>query len=293
VVMEFGLLGPLVVRCGGGVLAVRRGHQRALLATLLLDANRVVSMDTITEMLWGANPPPSAGVTVRNYVSRLRRALGEAGRARIGAQAGGYVISVGSGELDVSRFEELVGAARTAARGGCWDQAAAHAGSALLLWRGEPLADVESAVLAQREVPRLAELRLQAVETRIDADLWLGRHAEVIAELRRLVVAHPLREPLHALLMVALSRAGREAEALAAFECARRVLVDELGTEPGGRLRELHGRILAGDPALVGDWALAGPEPALPAAPLWWLPYRDSCRAGYGISPTVTVSWRS
>jgi DNA-binding SARP family transcriptional activator/Tfp pilus assembly protein PilF len=263
--MEFCLLGPLVVRCGGTALPVRRGHQRALLATLLLDANHAVSMDTITEMLWGADPPPSAEVTVRNYVSRLRRALGEDGRARIRAQAGGYAISVNAGELDVSRFEDLLGAARAAARGACWDQAAAHAGSALSLWRGEPLTDVESAALAQREVHRLAEMRLQALETRIDADLCLGRHADVIAELQRLVGAHPLREPLHALLMLALSRDGREAEALAAYQHARRVLVDELGTEPGTRLRELHGRILASDPALgVPEPAAVYPVPAVP-----------------------------
>jgi DNA-binding SARP family transcriptional activator/tetratricopeptide (TPR) repeat protein len=259
VVMEFCLLGPLVVRCDGRELPVRRGHQRALLATLLLDANRVVSMDTIAEMLWDDGPPPSAEVTVRNYVSRLRRALEEAGRARIMAQASGYLISVNAGELDVSRFEDLLGAARAAARGASWDQAAALAASALSLWRGDPLTDVESAALAQREAPRLAEMRQQALETRIHADLCLGRHADVIGELQRLVVTHPLREPLHALLMLALARDGREAEALAAYEHARRVLVDELGTQPGTRLRELHGRILAGDPAL------AVPEPAPPA----------------------------
>ncbi len=254
--MEFCLLGPLVVRSGGTVVPVRRGSQRALLATLLLDANHTVSMDAITENLWGSDPPPSAEVTIRNYVSRLRQALGDAGRSRVSAQPSGYVISVDSRELDVSRFEDLLAAARAAARSARWDQAAAHAGAALSLWRGEPLADVQSVALTQREVPRLAEMRLRALETRIDADLRLGRHADVIAELQRLARAHPLRESLHTLLMLALFRDSRQGEALAAYRHARRVLVDELGTEPGAQLRELHQRMLAGDPAL------AGPEPA-------------------------------
>jgi DNA-binding SARP family transcriptional activator/Tfp pilus assembly protein PilF len=265
--MEFCLLGPLIVRCGGTVVPVRRGSQRALLATLLLDANHVVSMDTISETLWGADPPPSAAVTTRNYVSRLRQALGEAGHARISVQPSGYLISVDASELDVSRFEDLLAAARAAARSARWDQAAAHAGAALSLWRGEPLIDVQSAALHQREVPRLAEMRLQALETRIDADLRLGRHPDVIAELQRLIHAHPLRESLHTLLMLALFRGGRQGEALAAYQHARRVLVDELGVEPGVQLRELHQRILAGDPELVVSEpvpAAAGPVPLVP-----------------------------
>ena len=165
---------------------------------------------------------------------------------------------VDTGELDVAQFEDLLAAARAAARSASWDQAAAHAGQALSLWRGEPLTDVVSVMLSQREVPRLAEMRLQALETRIDADLHLGRHADVTPELQRLVCAHPLHEPLHALLMLALFRDGRPGEALAAYQNARGVLVGELGTEPGGRLRELHERILADDPRL----AITEPAPA-------------------------------
>jgi DNA-binding SARP family transcriptional activator/tetratricopeptide (TPR) repeat protein len=248
---EFCLLGPFMV-CSGGVLApVQRGKQRAVLAALLLEGNRVVSLDALAEVLWGSAPPPSARVTVQNYVVRLRKALGESNRDRIMTRPGGYLITVDPGELDVSRFEDLVGAARSAARDGSWQVVAARAGAALSLWRGEPLEGVESEALAAREIPRLAELRYQALESRIDADLHLGRHAEVIAELRMLAGRHPLREPLHAQLMLALYRDGRQAEALIAYQNARRVLIEELGTEPGNGLRDLYQQILTTDPALA------------------------------------------
>ena len=243
--LEFCLLGPVVVRRDGAVLPVPRGSQRAVLAVLLLNAGRVVSVGEIAETLWGPAPPPSAPATVRNYVKRLRQVLGDADQARIVTRSPGYVIRAGPGELDVARFEVLLDGARTAARGGSWAAAADQARAALALWRGEPLADVESQALALSEMPRLAELRLQAAELRIDAELRLGRHGAVIAELQRLAAAHPLREHLHALLMLALYRDGRRAEALAAYQHARRVLVDELGAEPGAELRELHRQILS------------------------------------------------
>jgi DNA-binding SARP family transcriptional activator/Flp pilus assembly protein TadD len=246
--LEFCLLGPLVVRRGGAALPVPRGRQRALLAVLLLNAGRVVSVGEIAETLWGPAPLPSAPATVRNYVKRLRRVLGDADQARIVTRSPGYVIRVDPGELDAARFEALLEAARNAARGASWEAAADQARAALALWRGEPLADVTSEALALREVPRLAELRLQAAELRIDAELRLGRHGVVIAELERMAAAHPLREHLHALLMLALYRDGRRAEALAAYRQARRVLVDELGAEPGAELRELHRQILTAGP---------------------------------------------
>ena len=247
---EFGLLGPLLVRSGGTVIPVRRGHERALLAGLLLEANRVVSVERLAETLWGPMPPPSASATIRNYVRRLRQSLGESVRARISTQPRGYLIHVADSELDLARFEELVASARAAARGGAWECAADAAGAALALWRGEPLADIESATLRLREVPRLAELRLQALEARLNADLYLGRDGEVVAELQRLVAAHPLRERLHALLMLALYRCGRQSDALAAYQRVRAMLVEELGAEPGAELARLHQRILAADPAL-------------------------------------------
>src|SRR5580658_9335448 len=246
--LEFCLLGPLVVRCGGVVLPVPRGRQRAVLAVLLLNADRVVSVGEIGETLWGPTPLPSASATVRNYVKRLRRVLGDTDQARIVTRSPGYAIRVDPGELDVAQFEVLLEGARDAARGGSWEAAADQAREALALWRGDPLADVRSEALALREVPRL-----QAAELRIDAELRLGRHGVVIAELERMAAAHPLREHLHAVLMLALYRDGRQAEALAAYQRARRVLVDELGAEPGAELRELHRQVLTAGPALAGS----------------------------------------
>jgi WD40 repeat protein/DNA-binding SARP family transcriptional activator len=258
--MEFRLLGPLEVRCDGATVAIPSAMQRAVLAALLLEAGRVVPVDRLIDTLWGPAAPRTARITVQNYVMRLRQALGEAGPERISTRSPGYLISVEPGELDVTRFEELLGSARTAAGQRAWGAAAEHARSALSLWRGDPLADVESDRLRREEASRLIDLRLRALETRIDADLHLGNHGEVIAELRGLAAAHPEREGLHAQLMLALYRDGRQAEALAAYQRARQALVDEIAAEPGLELRELHQRILAADPAL----ALAAP--AAPAA---------------------------
>jgi DNA-binding SARP family transcriptional activator/tetratricopeptide (TPR) repeat protein len=269
--MEFCLLGPLAVRRGDTPVPVQAGKQRAVLAALLLNANRVVAVEQLAETLWGTAPPPSARLTVQNYVVRLRKALADEGRSRITTQPPGYVISVAAGELDITRFEVLLGAARQAAKDGSWDDAAAQARAAVALWRGEPLADVESELLAEREVPRLADLRLQALETRIEADLRLGRHGELTGELRRLACAHPLREHLHALLMLALYRDSRQAEALAAYQQARDVLVEELGAEPGPELQQLHQQILDADPALVHtEPAALGGEPTAAAWPAPW-----------------------
>jgi DNA-binding SARP family transcriptional activator/tetratricopeptide (TPR) repeat protein len=259
--MEFCLLGSLAVRAGGVPVLVRPGKQRVLLAALLLNANHVVPTDELAEMLWGATQPPSAGVTIRNYVKRLRGALADASRARIGTQGRGYLIMVGADELDVTRFEARLRTAQNAAGVGEWSEAARQATEALALWRGEPLADVESETLIQREVPRLTELRLQALETRIHAEVCLGGQPGVIAELRRLTALHPVREQLQSLLMLALYRCGRQAEALAAYQQARQVLVSELGTEPGPALQDLHVRILRADPAL------AAPQPEVHGTP--------------------------
>lgn len=265
-VTEFCLLGPLLVRRAGVMLPVTPGKQRAVLATLLLSADRVVSFDELTEALWGPAPPPSARVAAQNHVMKLRKALGDG--ARIRTRPHGYEIVVDDGELDVSRFEAHLAAARAAARQGSWDAAAEQARAGLALWRGEPLADVESDLLAARHIPRLAELRLQTAEVRLDANLHLGRHAEVITELQHLAAAHPLRERLHGLLMLALYRDARQAEALAAYARARQVLVAELGTEPGAGLRELHRQILTGDPALAAPAQARGtahsPPPSVP-----------------------------
>jgi len=240
--IKFGVLGPLLVQCGAARLPIPPGKQRALLAALLLAANQLVSYDALIDTLWGGDPPPSARVSLQNYVKRLRRSL--TGCDRIGTERRGYLIRVLPGELDLQDFEELARAGRVAARASDWAAAAGRFGEALSLWRGEPLADVCADVLVQREVPRLAELRLQTLESRIDADLRLGRHGEVIAELRRLVAVNPLRERLVQLLMIALYGDGQRAGALAAYRAAQRTLVDELGIEPGAGLQELHRLLL-------------------------------------------------
>lgn len=265
--MEFCLLGPLLVRCDGQAVPVPRGKQRVVLAALLLNAGRTVPADELAETLWGPAPPPSAPATLRNYIKRLRHSLGEAGRDRISTQPPGYLIRVQDGELDLDRFAALLDGARAAARDAAWDSAAARARAALSLWRGQPLADVDSETLAAREAGRLAEMRLQALETRIDADLHLGRHGEVIGELGQLAATHPLREHLHAQLMLALYRDGRQAEALAAYRTARQILIDELGTEPGNELHELHQQLLTAAPALAVPAAPPGAAGNVPTVP--------------------------
>jgi DNA-binding SARP family transcriptional activator/tetratricopeptide (TPR) repeat protein len=254
---EFCLLGPLQVRCGGELVRVPPGKQRAVLVALLLQANRVVTADELVDVMWGTTPPPTARAGLHNCVKRLRDSLGTALRARICTEPGGYMITLRDGELDVAGFEARLHEARAAARAASWDAAARQARAALALWRGQPLADVASEELAVREAGRLAELRLQAAETYVGAMLQLGRHSDVIEELRRLVADAPLREHLHALLMTALYRDGRQAEALAAFQHVRSVLVEELGTEPGPELQQLQQRILAADPALARRTSLA------------------------------------
>ena len=248
--MEFRLLGPLMVRYAGEPIPVPRGKQRALLAALLLNANRAVAVDDIAEMLWGYSPPASVYATIQNYVKRLRLALGQAGRMRISTGLRAYTIHVDAGELDVLRFEALAKSVSAALKATSWDRAASDARVALALWRGTPLADVESDALATQALPRLEEIRLRVFEARLEADLHLGGHADAIPELQSLARAHPMREHLHALLMLALYQCGRQGEALAAYRYARRALVIELGAEPGAELRELHQRILAADPAL-------------------------------------------
>ncbi len=276
--MEFGLLGPLLVQSGEILVPVPAARQRVLLAALLLGVNQVVSLDELVDTLWQGRPPPTARVTVQNYVKRLRGVLGDTGHSRIATRSGGYLIRAGAEELDITRFGALQGQARDAARRGEWSLASARLHAALALWRGRPLADVPCDRLAVREVPRLGEMRLRAVEACVDADLHLGLHGEVVGELRQLVALHPLRERLHAQLMHALYLTGRQGDALAAYQEARHVLIEELGVEPGPELRRLHQQILTADPGLdvaagSGDGRLVGtamtlvPPRQLPAAP--------------------------
>jgi DNA-binding SARP family transcriptional activator len=264
--VEFGVLGPLLVRMNGEVVLIPRGKQRTLLAMLLLRAGQIVPGDQLADMLWGPEPPPSAVVTLQNYVKRLRQAVGPAGRERIVTQPGGYLIQVEIGELDLAVMEQALTAARHAVRDRAWSRAAGEAAAALALWRGEPLGDVDLPPLAAAQVSRMAELRLQAYELRIEADLQLARHAEVITELQELGAAYPLRERLHTQLMLALYRSGRRAEALETYQRARDVLVEELGSEPGPELQGLQRQILRDDPALAPTLA-AQVGPAGASAP--------------------------
>ena len=242
--MEFRVLGPLEAVDQGKALPLGGGRQLALFALLLLNANEVVSKDRLVEELWTAEPPQTAEKIVRNYVSLLRKHLGD----RLSRRPPGYVLRVEPGELDSQRFEALIGEAR--------DQEPAAAAKtlreALELWTGPPLAQVAYEPFAQRAIAGLEELRLQALEDRIDADLELGRAREVVPELEQLVRDQPLRERPRALLMLALYRAGRQAEALEVYQDARRTLVDELGLEPSPVLQELQRRILDHDPSLAG-----------------------------------------
>ena len=248
--MWFGLLGPLCVRSDDADLPVPAARHRVLLAALLVHAGRVVPVDALEEVVWDGTPPPGARITLRSYISRLRQELGLAPGCRILTRSPGYLIEATEDEVDMLRFEALCRSGAVAVRSGSWQQASADLSQALGLWRGTPLMDIPSQFLQREEVPRLEDLRVQALEDRFDADLHLGKHHELIADLQHLADAHPLRERLRALLMLALYRGGRQADALAAFRQGRRLLMDELAVEPRTQLRTLYQRILDGDPAL-------------------------------------------
>jgi DNA-binding SARP family transcriptional activator/tetratricopeptide (TPR) repeat protein len=262
--LHFGLLGPLLVRRGDAVIPIAAGSQRVLLAALLLSQPRAMPAEKLAELLWPSGPPPSARVTVQNYVRRLRGALGDTGHAVIATGADGYLLRVPADALDISRFEAMTAQARRVLRDGRPEQAAGELRLALSLWRGHPLADVPCEQLAGQYGARLEELRLRALEDRIEADLYCGQAADVLGELRTLIAAEPLRERLYLLLMRALYLAGRQSDALLAFHQARRVLADEMGVDPGTELRQLHQQILDQDPALAV--AMAAPVRTPPAA---------------------------
>ena len=268
--VEFGLLGPLVVRDGTRDVPVSAPRQRVLMAALLLSAGRVVSLDALAGILWDDQPPAGARGALHSAVQRLRSTLGPTGADLVETRPPGYLITVGDGDFDVREFSALAARGHAAAEAGVWAQAAGLLRDALALWRGEPLADVPSQLLRLREVPSLDDQRLQALVARIDADLHLGRHGEVVAELRQLVTAHPLQEQFHAQLMLSLYRSGRQADALAAYQDVRRVVADELGIDPSPELRLLHQRILTADdellPAADGSPPDSAPVMLSPAA---------------------------
>ena len=245
--MDFRILGPLDVRDGDQAVALAVGRQRALLALLIVNANETVSTDRIVEELWGEQSPPTAPKVIQNHVSQLRRGLGD---GLLVTDGSGYRLRVDPGSLDVDRFEELLAGGRSALERGDAESAADLLRQALALWRGTPLADFAFEPFAQAEIARLEERRLVALEERIEADLVLRRHDDLVGELEALIVKNPLRERLRAQLMLALYRSGRQSEALAAYQDARGKLVEELGIEPGRRLRDLQQSILDQEPKL-------------------------------------------
>src|SRR4051794_10286770 len=253
--MEFHILGPLEVIASGQALDLGGQKQRALLAILLLEANHVVSASRLIEALWDDEPPETAQKAVQVYVSQLRKLLG---KDRLETKPPGYRLHVDEGELDLDRFRGLV-------EEGAYDEALAH-------WRGRPLSDFASQRFAQAEIARLDELRVSCLEARIEHGLAQGRHLGLVAELDALVREHPLRERLRGQLMLALYRSGRQAEALDTCQSGRRLLVEELGLEPGEALKKLERAILAHDPSLDppeseptnGDMPVAAPPKLQP-----------------------------
>src|SRR3954471_8720303 len=270
--MDFRLLGPLEVQDAGRDVVIGGGRRRALLALLLLHRNEVVPADRLIEALWDGRPPATAAKGLQVHVSQLRKELTPAGGtngAALLTRSNGYVLEVAPESVDIARFERALAEAERAFDDGRPAEGAARLREGLALWRGPPLVDFTYEAFAQDEIARLEELRLAALEDRIDADLTLGRHRQAVAELETLVQAQPFRERLRAQLMLALYRCGRQGEALESYREGRRRSVAELGLEPGAALRELEARILADDPALAAPPSAVRPAPrAVRRAPL-------------------------
>ncbi|WP_410579876.1 BTAD domain-containing putative transcriptional regulator [Amycolatopsis sp. lyj-108] len=238
--------------------------QRALLAVLLINANRAVSADQLMAELWGERPPPSAAGLLAGYVWRLRNGLGDPGGRMLSTRAPGYRLVLPAGATDVDEYEGLVVAGRKSLAEGDLSSAVAALTEGLGMWRGTPMADVAMVPSVLAESARLEEARVAVVEARIEAEIGLGGHEALLPELKLMVSQFPLRERLHAHLMVALYRSGQQAEALGAYRDLRRLLVDELGVEPSKPLRELQGRILRDDPLLLEAPRRTTPATAVP-----------------------------
>ena len=275
--MEFRILGPLDVVENGTSLPLGGPRQRALLALLLLRANEPVSTDRLIDELWGADSPASGPTAVQNQIARLRKVLGA---DRVLTTQAGYAIRVEADELDLDRYGQLVATADAAPP----EERSALLAEAVGLWRGPALAGLPDAPFVAPESARLEGLRLAALEDRIDADLELGRHGDLVAELSSLAARYPLQERLRGQLMVALYRSGRQAEALDVYRETRRLLADELGLEPSQSLRELERAILAQDPSLD-----APPRSAKPPRPAVVPVASPTPRRGFRIAAAVTA----
>ncbi len=254
--VEYRILGPLAVVGREGSVPLGGRIQRAVLGTLLLNANEPVSLDRLVDAVWGASPPASAAHAVSEYVSRLRKQLGA---DAIGRTAAGYILRAGPGRIDLEHFEELVGEARRELAGPDAARACELLDEALALWRGRPFSDTPLEDFAQAEIARIEELRLTAIAARAEARLALGRTDEVIPELEGLTREHPFNERLAGLLMLAFYRAGRQADALACYQATRSRLSEELGIDPSESLQELERKVLAQDTSL----SLEAPAPEL------------------------------
>jgi DNA-binding SARP family transcriptional activator len=250
---DFRILGPLEVFDATGPLLLGGQKQRAVLALLLLEPGRVVSTERLVDALWGERPPRTAGTSLQNFISQLRKLLGA---EILETKPPGYRLRIRPGEIDLDRFRVLVEQARTKQL----PDRARTLREALALWRGPPLADFSFESFAQPHIMHLEEMRLATLEERVQADLEHGRHAELVAELEPLVEEHPVRERLRGHYMVALYRSGRQAEALQAYQEGRRFLVDQLGIEPSRDLQQLHGAMLRQEAALQAPGAALSPE---------------------------------
>ena len=260
--VEFRILGPLEVWREGRPVQIAGAKERALLAFLLLHAGEPLSVDRLIDELWGDSPPATARKSVQVRVAGLRRALrGDVLRSR----GDGYLVVLEPNQLDLHRFDQLLSDGRDALAAGDSSAAIATLDQALALWRGPPLADFTYESFAQPAIARLEELHIHALELRLEAQLELGLHSQVIVELEDLVAAHPLRERLRGQLMLALYRDGRQAEALDVYRGTRQEFVAELGIEPGPMLQRLQQAILRQDPSLYGP--LAAPERSILVAP--------------------------
>jgi DNA-binding SARP family transcriptional activator/Tfp pilus assembly protein PilF len=251
--MRFRLLGPVEVWAGGDWHPIGAPKWRSVLAALLIKAGQIVPADELINEVWGDKPPAKATNLISIYVLRLRRLIGDTDGSILVTRAPGYLLRLAPGDTDAGLFETLLREGGRAYAAGDPERAAAQLAEALGLWYGSPLADVPQTTLVETEAQRLAELRLDAAELRIKAELASGSHAQVIPELRRLLADHALRENLWLLLMQALDGAGRHAEALDAYGQARAVIADELGVDPGAELRRFHADLLAKDIKEVGE----------------------------------------
>jgi ABC-type transport system substrate-binding protein/DNA-binding SARP family transcriptional activator len=281
-VINYRLLGPLEVTVDGHALDLGGPKQRALLAILLLNANRPVPRDVLIDKLWGDRPPAGPDHAVDVYIWRLRKTLDPvAGKPCVLTRPGGYVLETESQQIDLVTFEQLARAGQRSLAAGRISHAADQLREALALWHGTPLADLSDEAFAQAEIVRLEELRAETVEARIDADLALSRHANVVSELESTIATQPLRERPYEQLMIALYRCGRQADALAVYQRARQLLLDELGIDPGQQLQALERAILQQDPSLDLPTHQAAAGQVVPdAAParIWRTPIRAGRR---------------